>query len=207
VVPGRETGKPQVDPGVRLSRFPGPAPVDGDYPGFPARHRLSLTAPAVAPGASMVVFRAAALAAGVATAVLTVISMFSGAPVSGVMLMGMIFGTISSFVIMFVVALLPMPAAVVCRKYLPKIPIFASFLLSLALSLLIVFAVLRLIETSPVETDGTTTIYRHAGPSLGASRNASYYAYAFPIMFLSLVSFYWLNRQRARSNEVTDSTS
>ena len=148
--------------------------------------------------ASIDALRAAVLVAGGGTVILTIISLFSGIPVSGAVLAGLMFGGVGTFSFMFFIALLPMPAALLCRKYLPQLSAPAAFALSLVISLFLVFAALWLIQTPPVETDGDTTIYRHAGPTLNASKNISYYLYTLPIMCFSLASFHWLRSRHVR---------
>jgi hypothetical protein len=159
-----------------------------------------------APRASTDALTAAALVAGGGTVILTLISLFSGIPVSGAVLAGLVIGGVSTFTFMFFIALLPMPAAVLCRKFVPQLPVVASFALSLVISLFLAFAALWLIETPPIETDGDTTIYRHAGPALNASKNVSYYLYTLPIMFFSLASFHWLRRKRVRPDKRMEPT-
>lgn len=150
--------------------------------------------------------KAALLVAAGGAAILTISSLFSGIPMSATMLAGLVFGSAGTFAFMFFIALVPMPAAVLFRKYLPQLPVPAAFALSLVISLFLVFAALWLIETPHVETHSGSTVYRHAGPTLNASKNISYYLYSLPIMFLSLVSFQWLCRQPGRSNKTMEPT-
>lgn len=159
-----------------------------------------------APGGSITAVKAAVMVAGGGAVILTISSLFSGMPASGTMLVGLVSGGVGTFAFMFFIALLPMPAAVLFRKYLPQLPATAAFSLSLVISLFLVFAALWLIETPPVETHGESTIYRHAGPTLNASKNISYYLYSLPIMFFALMSFHWLCRQHRRSNKTMEPT-
>jgi len=159
-----------------------------------------------APGASIVAVKAAVMVAAGGSVILTISSLFSGIPASGTMLVGLVFGGVGTFAFMFFIALLPMPAAVLFRKYLLQMPTPAALALSLAISLFLVFAALWLIETPSVETDGGSTVYRHAGPTLNASKNISYYLYSLPIMFFALVSFYWLCGKHGRSNKTMEPT-
>jgi hypothetical protein len=139
--------------------------------------------------------KAAVLVAGGGTALSVVITLFSGQSVTKAAVAGLLGGW-TTFWVMLLIALLPMPAAVLCRKYLPRVPAIVAFALSLASALFLVFAVLRLIESPPIETDGDTTIYRYAGPTVDASKKISYYFYSLPIIFASLVIFHWMLRRR-----------
>jgi lipid-A-disaccharide synthase-like uncharacterized protein len=159
-----------------------------------------------APRASIDALKAAALVAAGGALMLAASSLLSGIPASATMLAGLVFGAVGTFSFMFFIALLPMPAAILFRKYLPQFPAPAAFALSLVVSLLLVFAALWMIETPPVEVDGDSTIYRHAGPTLNASKNVSYYLYSLPIMFFSLICFHWLRRQGGRSSKAIEPT-
>lgn len=159
-----------------------------------------------APRVSIDAVKAAVLVAAGGAVILTISSLFSGVPVSGTMLAVLVLGGAGTFAFMFFIALVPMPAAVLFRKYLPQLPVPAAFALSVVISLFLVFAALWLIETPSVETDGGSTVYRHAGPTLNASKNISYYLYSVPIMFLSLVSFHWLCSKPGRSSKTMEPT-
>jgi len=77
---------------------------------------------ATAPRASIDAVKAAVLVAAGGAVILTISSLFSDIPVSGTMLAGLVFGGFGTFAFMFFIALLPMPAAVLFRKYLPQPP-------------------------------------------------------------------------------------
>lgn len=156
---------------------------------------------ATVPRASTDAVKAAVFVAAGGAVISTFSSLFAVKLLSGTVLTGLVFGGLGTFAVVFFIALLPMPAAVLFRKYLPRLPVPAAFALSFVISLLLVFAALWLIETPTVEIHGDSTVYRHAGPTLNASRNISYYLYSLPIILFSLGSFHWLGRRHRRSQE------
>lgn len=128
-------------------------------------------------------------------------------PTSGsLLLLGTAFHAVATFLMLFVISMLPMPGALLLQRLVPRLPVALAFTLSLLSGILIVFLLLLLIEQPSFETDGVTSIHRHAGPSLNASRNAAYYLYAAVVMSVSLLIFYLLGWVSKRANKKMDPT-
>jgi len=135
----------------------------------------------------------AALIVGALGAVCSLYLSLSQPPTSGgLLLLGTTFHAVATFLMLFVISLIPMPGALLVQRLAPGLPVALAFALSLLSGLLMVFLLLLAIEQPTFETDGVTSVYRHAGPSLNASRNGAYYLYAMTVMGISLSIFYLL---------------
>jgi uncharacterized membrane protein len=114
--------------------------------------------------------------------------------------------TVLNFMVIFFVSLLPMPAAILFRKWLASVPKVISFVASLAFGFVMIFLLLKLIETPTFETDGVSTTYRHAGPTVNASSKAFYYLYAAPVLIASLLVSEWMRRGTSSANKLMQLT-
>ena len=101
---------------------------------------------------------------------------------------------------LFIVALLPLPGAMLLRRFAPSASGTFDFLASMVTGMLLLFLLLTATESPSIETDGESTITRHAGPSLDASRKLFYYYYAAPVMIFSL-GYYYARQSRKRGDE------
>ena len=149
----------------------------------------------------MLAFKAPAYVAAIATLLLAAISLssaFSNHQPAVTSWLFLASTTLVNFVVMFLVGLLPMPVAALFRTYRPATHVAVRFALSLAFGMLMVFLILWLIETPVYESDGASSVYRHAGPSVAASTKLLYYVSAAPILVLALFTYHWLERAAAR---------
>jgi hypothetical protein len=148
-----------------------------------------------------------ALIVGALGAVFSVFLSLSQPPTSGsLLLLGTAFHAVATFLMLFVISMLPMPGALLVQRLVPRLPVTLAFALSLLSGILIVFLVLLAIEQPAFETDGGTSLHRHAGPSLNASRNTAYYLYAITVMSVSLLVFYLLSWISKRANKTMEPT-
>nr|WP_298722101.1 hypothetical protein [uncultured Steroidobacter sp.] len=143
-----------------------------------------------------------ALIVGALGAVCSLWLSLSQPPTSGaLLLLGTTFHAVATFLMLFVISLIPMPGALLVQRVAPRLPVALASVLSLLSGLLIVFLLLSAIEQPTFETDGVTSVYRHAGPSLNASRNSAYYLYAMTVMCISLSIFYLLRWRSGCANK------
>lgn len=149
----------------------------------------------------MLALKAGLFVGSIGTVLSVFLSLSSGVPLTGPMLFGMAFHAVASFLMLFVISMLPMPGAVLTQRHLPELPVPIAFLVSLLSGMLFVYLLLWALEQPAVETDGATSIYRHAGPFLNATRNLAYYLYPLAVMSISLLSFYLLAWREKRANK------
>jgi hypothetical protein len=148
-----------------------------------------------------------ALIVGASGAAFSLYLSLSQPPASGsLLLLGTTFHAVATFLMLFVISMIPMPGALLVQRLAPRLPVALAFVLSLLSGMLITFLVLLAIEQPAFETDGESSIYRHAGPSLHASRNPAYYLYTATVMSISLLIFHilvWRSRGANKTMEPT----
>jgi hypothetical protein len=152
----------------------------------------------------MLAFKAPACVAAVATVLLGASALFPASSNDRLAIgpwLLLLLASCVNFLLIFVVGSLSMPAAILCQKFIPRTHIAVRFVIALVSGLVMVFLCLWLLETPSFETDGDTTTYRHAGPSVNAPMKVVYYLFAAPVLVLTLVVFHWLDRKAGR---VTD---
>lgn len=146
-----------------------------------------------------------ALIVGASGAVFSLCLSLSHPPTSGsLLLLGTTFHAAATFLMLFVISMVPMPGALLVQRLAPRLPVALAFVLSLLSGVLIVFLLLSAIGQPAFETDEETSVYRHAGPSLSASRSTGYYLYAMTVMSISLLIFYFLGWRSRRADKTME---
>lgn len=148
-----------------------------------------------------------ALIVGALGAAFSLCLSLSRPPTSGwLLLLGTTFHAVGTFLMLFVISMVPMPGALLVQRLVPRLPVALAFALSLLSGMLVVFLLLSAIEQPTFEADGENSVYRHAGPSLNASRNTASYLYATTVMSISLLIFYLLSWRSRRVNKTMEPT-
>lgn len=143
---------------------------------------------------------------GAAGAVCSLYLSLSQPPTSGwLLLLGTTVHAVGTFLMLFVISMIPMPGALLVQRLMPRMPVAGAFALSLLSGVLIVFLLLLAVGQPAFETDGESSVYRH-GPSVNSSRNTAYYSYTIAVMSISLVLFHLLDWRSNRANKTTELT-